>query len=108
MKIILILLGAGTVMSLLTFVFGMWYLDAAEHSRVILKHRPVVGTVLALLGVGVISFVFVADRMIVPFHVFYMVGFGMTSIFAFELILCGAFFWQSAIGQRGIAIRFLN
>ena len=105
MKIILILLGAGTAMSLLLFVFGMWYLDAAEHSRVILKHRPVIGTVL---GVGVISFVFVADRMIVPFHVFYMVGFGMTSIFAFELIMCGAFFWQSAIGQRGIAIRFLN
>ena len=108
MKIILILLGAGTAMSLLLFVFGMWYLDAAEHSRVILKHRPVIGTILILLGVGIISFVFVANRMVMPFHVFYMVGFGMTSIFAFELILCGAFFWQSAIGQRGNAIRFLN
>ena len=108
MQTILAILGAGTIMSLLLFIFGLWFVDAAEHSRVILKHRPVIGTILVLLGVGVISFVFVADRMIVPFHVFYMVGFGMTSIFAFELIMCGAFFWQSAIGQRGIAIRFLN
>jgi len=108
MKIILILLGAGTAMSLLTFVFGMWYLDAAEHSRVILKHRPVIGTVLVLLGVAIAAFVFVANEMIMPYHVLYLAGFGMTSIFAFELILCGAFFWQSAIGQRGIAIRFLN
>jgi len=108
MKIILILLGAGTVMSLLTFIFGIWYTDAAEHSRVTLKHRPVVGTILVLLGVAIISFVFVANRMIMPYHVFYTVGFGMTSIFGAELILCGAFFWQSAIGQRGIVIRFLN
>ena len=64
MKIILILLGAGTAMSLLLFVFGMWYLDAAEHSRVILKHRPVVGTILVLLGVAIISFVFVVSNFV--------------------------------------------
>jgi len=108
MKIILFILGAGTIMSLLTFILGLWAVDAAENSRIILKHRPVVGTILILLGVAIAAFVFVANRMVMPYHVFYMVGFGMTAIFGAELILCGVFFWQSAIKQRGIVLRFFN
>jgi len=108
MQTILAILGAGTIMSLLLFIFGLWFVNAIEHSSIVLKRRPISGSFLILSGITACLFVLITSRMITNYHAFFTIGFGMTSIFGAELILCGLFFWQSAIGQRGIVIKLLN
>ena len=109
MKIILITLGLGTLFSLLVFIFGIWYADAADplKSKIVLKQRPVVGTVLLIVGAALCLFVLVVSIKINPYHVFFTVGFGMTAVLGAELILGGIFFWRSAIRQREIIRKLL-
>ena len=105
MKIILFILGAGTIMSLLTFIFGLWFVSAIEHSTIVLKRRIILGSFLIISGIAACLFVFITDRLITHHHVFYAVGFGMTAICGAELILCGLFFCKPAFKQKKIIVK---
>lgn len=109
MNVILTMLGAGTSLSLLVFILGMWYADAVDplKSKTVLKRRPVVGTVLLLMGVAACLFVLIVSIKVNPYHVFFTVGFGMTTILGAELILGGIFFWRSPVKQREIIHKLL-
>ena len=100
MNLILIILGFSTIAALVVFIFVLWFVDAVEHSALVLKYRAVLGSFLILLGASACGFVAVTDYLITYYHTFYVVGFGMTTIFGAELILMGIFFCKSPYGQR--------
>ena len=103
LQMVLIILGAGTILSLIVFVFAIWFASEVEYQKVELRRMPILGYALLLSGVGLVAFVWVVNRMIVlPLNTFLTVGSGMTSILAAELIMMGIFLCRSADSQRRI------